>query len=93
MIDDSIKIKDPASTLYFGFNWEGWLTDGEIITSASLTTTASGLTITGSYITSACVIFLASGGEAQKRYPVVCRIATSGSQIEERTMKIDVKNR
>ena len=93
MIDNSIKIKDPASSLYFGFNWAGWLNGDEVITSGSLTTAASGLTITGSYVTSACVIFLASGGEVGKRYPIVCRIATNGSQIEERTMKIDVRNR
>lgn len=92
-IEDSIKTKDPAETISFGFDWSELLTQsGEVILSHTLTTSASGLTLTNDYHTSASVIFLASGGQASKRYPVVCTISTSGSQIIERTMKIDVKN-
>ena len=95
-IEDSIKIKDPSSTVAFGFDWSDWLAEGETIFSHSLATSASGLILTNDYHTSASVIFLASGGTAGQRYPVVCTITTSASpfgQIDERTMKIDVKNR
>ncbi len=95
-IEDSVKLKDPGATLAFGFDWSDWLATGETILSHTLTTSASGLTLTNDYHTSASVIFLASGGLAGQRYPVVCRITTSGSpfgQTDERTMKIDVRNR
>lgn len=95
-IEDSIKSKDPEETISFGFDWSDLLStygEGEVITSHTLTTSASGLILTNDYHTSASVIFLASGGETMKRYPVVCTITTTGSQIFERTMKIDVKNK
>lgn len=93
MIEDSIKIKAPDARLIFGFDWAAWLKDDEIITSGSLLISSSGITISGSYFTSASVIFIVSGGAAGNRYPITCRVATNGSQIDERTMKIDVKNR
>lgn len=93
MIEDSVKIKDADETLSFAFDWSEWLASGEIILSHALTTSASGIIITNDYHTSASVIFLASGGETGKRYPVICRISTSGSQVAERTLKLDIKNR
>lgn len=93
MIEDSIKLKDPQSTLIFGFDWSEWLADNETILTHTLTTSASGLVLTNDYHTSASVIFLASGGTVGHRYPIICTITTSASQVEERTMKIDVKNR
>lgn len=93
MIEDSIKIKDSDATLFFAFDWSEWLPENETIISYTLTTSASGLTITDDYHTSGSVIFLASGGVAGKRYPITCRIETSGSQIDERTLKLDIKNR
>lgn len=95
MAEDSIKIKTPSATLVFGFDWSTWLNDGETITNHTLSTTASGLILTNDYHTSGSVIFFASGGVTGQRYRVVCRITTSGSpsQTDERTLKIDVKNR
>ena len=95
MIEDSIKIKSPDATVVFAFDWRDWLASGETIATHTLNTSACGLILTNDYHTSASVIFLASGGVAGQRYPIVCRITTSGSpnQIDERSIKIDVKNR
>lgn len=93
MISDSIKIKDPDETLAFGFSWLDWLADDETIISHDLSVSGSDLTIANDYHTSASVIFLASGGITGTRYPVLCTVTTSASQIAQRTMKIDVKNR
>ena len=93
MTDDSIKIKDPQANLFYGFDWGDWLSPNEIISAHTLSVSASQLVITNDYHTTGSVIFLASGGDVGKRYLITCRIETTGSQIDERTMKIDVKNR
>jgi len=93
MIDDSIKIKDPDETLAFGFSWEDWLSEDEIILNHEISSSGSELVITNDYHTSSSVIFLASGGVNRTRYSVLCTIETSASQIAQRTMKIDIKNR
>ena len=93
MTDDSIKTKDPQAKLFYGFDWGDWLSPNEIISAHTLSVSASQLVITNDYHTTGSVIFLASGGDVGKRYLITCRIETTGSQIDERTMKIDVKNR
>lgn len=98
MISDNInKIKDPQSTLIFGFDWGDWLEGDEVIDDHTIivdsgSTIENGLVVTGDYHTDTQVRFLASGGVLGTIHYVVCRI-TSGSQIEERTMKIHIKNR
>lgn len=97
-IEDSVKLKDPQDTIALGFDWSDLIASGlykdDVINSYTLSTTASGITITNDYNTSASVIFFASGGEAGKRYNVVCTIVTTpGGETIERTMKIDVRNR
>ena len=93
MIDDSIKIKDPQASLFYGFDWSEWLSPNEVIKSHDITVSGSQLLITNDYHTSASVIFLASGGELGKRYLVTCQIETTGSQVDDRTIKIDIRNR
>ena len=98
MISDNInKIKDPQSTLIFGFDWGDWLTGDDVIEAHTIIVDGGadiegGLVITGDYHTDTQVRFLASGGVLGTIHNVVCRIE-SGSQIEERTMKIHIKNR
>lgn len=86
--------KDPDARLLYGFDWSDWLASGETITSASITTD---LTYeTPNILSSGSVVVWISGGTAGLRYPVACKIQTSGpsgSAIDERTIKIDIKNR
>jgi len=95
---DNVKIKDPHARLPFAFNWSDWLSDWEEIESYEITISPSAVTGSlvneGAIISSGCVVFILSGGTPKTRYNVACRITTSGSSyIDERTMKIDVKNR
>ena len=89
----NVKNKDPNATLDFKFNWDGWLSTGETII-GQVITTASGITSAStSIIASACVVTWLIGGTSGHRYDVACKITTSASRIDERTMRIDVKNR
>lgn len=90
--------KDPHAKLDYGFNWSDWLKPGETITdnysvtAASLVTGGS-VTVESYSRTSSSVIVWISGGNPGFRYPVSCLIETTENRIDERTIKIDVKNR
>lgn len=85
-------IKDPNATLDFGFDWSEWLESGETISSYVLYV-GSGLTKVSDVNTSGSVIVWLSSGSAGNRYTVACQITTTSGRIDERTIKIDVKNR
>lgn len=89
---DNVFTKDPNATLDFGFDWSQWLKDGDFITSYTVTT-ACGINKPADMNTSASVIVWLSGGTSGSRYGVTCTINTSGSRIDQRTIKIDVKER
>jgi len=91
----NVYIKDANATLDFGFDWSQWLSAGETILSYALTLdegitkVADGSTTTGSVI-----VWLSSGSPGQ-RYSVACKITTSSSpsRIDERTIKLDIRER
>lgn len=85
--------KDPHATLDYGFNWSEWLDTGEVITGYTINTSPCGIVNEYSTSTSGCVIVWLSSGSVGQRYSVSCLIETSGSRIDERTIKIDVRNR
>lgn len=90
---DNVFIKDPNATLDYGFDWSQWLDYGETITDFIITN-GSGITNVYDMSTSSgSVIVWLSGGTVGIRYPVACKITTSGSRIDERTIKIDVRER
>ena len=88
------KIKSVGSDLDFGFNFTDWLAEGETITDAEVV--SEGLTITNILIIDGFVTFYASGGEDNTWYDVLCTITTDATpkpRIDERTMRIYVKQR
>lgn len=92
-MSDNVFIKDPASLLDYGFDWSQWLDYGETITDFTIT---NGSGITNVYdmsTTSGSVIVWLSGGTVGQRYTVACLIETSGSRVDERSIKIDIRNR
>lgn len=89
---DNVFTKDPHATLDYGFNWSDWLETGESISSYTITS-ACGITKASDSNTSASVIVWLSGGAVGTRYDVACKITTNKNRIDERTIKIDVKNR
>jgi hypothetical protein len=90
---DNVFIKDPNATLDYGFDWSRWLDTGEVISDFVIT---NGSGITNVYDTSTVsgsVIVWLSGGTVGTRYPIACMITTSASRIDERTIKIDIRDR
>ena len=88
----NLFIKDPNAALDFGFDWSQWLDSGEVISTYVLSVD-SGLTKISDMNTSGSVIVWLSSGSPGYRYNVACKITTSSGRIDERTIKIDVKNR
>jgi hypothetical protein len=90
----NVFTKDPDATLDYGFDWSQWLNDGEIITEYTITTSPCGIVdIYNTSTTAGSVIVWLSSGSVGTRYSVGCLIETSGSRIDERTIKIDVRDR
>jgi len=94
MADNNVFKKDPDATLDFGFDWTEWLSEGELISSASVTISASSLTkLSESFTSTGSVIVWVSGGTSGSRYSLTCQITSSDNRIDQRTMKIDVQDR
>jgi hypothetical protein len=96
-------IKDPNAVLDFKFDFaaltngsgtSNWLATGETISTATVTAD-TGLTVDSSSITdtSTSVTVWLSGGTANTDYDVLCRIVTSASRTDDRTMVIKVRQR
>ena len=85
-------VKDPDAVLDYAFDWSDWLATGETISSHTITT-ETGLTKDSDSESSGVVTVWLSGGTAGEDYDVACKIVTSASRTDERTMTIRVKNR
>ena len=99
----SIFLKDPNAVLDYKFDWKAetngngdsdWLASGETISSKTVTV-PDGITkdsdAPGDTDTSVTVWL--SGGTAGVDYEIACKIATSLSRTDERTIKIQVRER
>ena len=95
--------KDPEAVLDYKFDFANttnggdkpdWLESGETISTRTVTVD-SGITKDSDSITDAgtSVTVWLSGGTAGQNYKVVCRIVTSASRTDERTMIIQVRER
>jgi len=99
----SIFLKDPDSTLDYKFDWAAlangsgstnWLDTDETISTRTVTVD-TGITKKSDAITDedTSVTVWLSGGTDKVDYEVACKIETSASRIDERTMKIQVRER
>jgi hypothetical protein len=86
--------KDPEAVLDYKFDWSSWLATGETISSKTVTV-GSGLTEDSSSITdtNTSVTIWLSGGTTDTDYSVECKIVTSDSRIDERSITIRVRER
>ena len=85
-------IKDPDAVLDFAFDWSSWLAESETINTYTVTV-ESGLTKDSDSQANGKVTVWLSGGTAGNWYTVACRIVTSASRTDERTMRIRVEER
>jgi hypothetical protein len=85
-------IKDPDATLDYGFRFESWLETGETI-AASTWTVPDGITKESDNFTDDQTIIWLSGGTAGETYTLTNSIATSSLRIDDRSLRIKIKNR
>jgi hypothetical protein len=83
--------KDADAVLDYEFDWTAWLTDGETI--ASHVVTVTGVTLDETTASDTAVVAWVSAGTAGTTATIACRITTSASRIDERTISLRVLNR
>lgn len=76
----------------FNFDWERELASGEVITTATVTSTPAGLTIGTPTTQDAVVQIRVSGGSAATVYSVTCKIDTNQGNTLELCGKLEVIN-
>lgn len=84
--------KDPDSVIDYGCDFTEWLDEGETIDSSTWLP-VSGLTLTYSANTGYITGITVTGGEVGKRYILTNRVTTTDGRIEERSMRIVVKQK
>lgn len=85
-------IKDPDAVLDYVFDWTDWLDAGETI-SSHVITVETGITKDSDSESGGLVTVWLSGGTVDSYYIVSCKIVTSDSRTEERSMRIQVSER
>ena len=99
----SIFLKDPDAKLDYKFDWKAstngsgdtdWLDTDETISTKTVTVD-SGITKESDALadTNTSVVVWLSGGTAGVDYEVACKIITSASRTDERTIKIQARER
>ena len=99
----SIFLKDPNAALDYKFDWKAltngngdsdWLDSDETISTYTITV-GTGLTkdSDAKADTNTSVVVWLSGGTAGVDYEVACKIVTSASRTDERTIKIQARER
>ena len=81
--------KDPDAVLDFLFDWSQWLLFNETISSYTVTPD-SGLTVDSTSQSNSVVAVWLSGGTVGKTYELKCKILTSMSRTDKRTMIIEI---
>ena len=84
-------LKDPDAVLDYAFDWSSWLASGETISTKTLT--GSGVTVDSSSESEGVVTAWISGGTAGQTATVACKIVTSASRTDERTIKLKIQER
>lgn len=86
--------KDPEALLDYPIDWgtDGWL-GADTITGTPVWTVPSGLTLAAQSNTTTIATVWLSGGAAGVEYIVECKITTAGGRIDERSIRIIVRER
>lgn len=86
-------LKDPDATLDYTFDWSDWLDEGETITTSDVT--VSGVVLESAALAGAFVTAWVSGGTAEQRASVTCKVTTSNvpPRIDQRTIYLLIAER
>lgn len=85
-------LKDANAVLDWEFDWSDWLDAGETISSHTMTV-GTGLVKDSSANSTTAVTVWLSGGTSGTTYTVTCRVVTSASRTDERSIAIAVTDR
>jgi hypothetical protein len=85
MADRFIKV--PGATKDYEWDWTGWLTTDEVISSVTITPD-TGITVDSYSNTNSKVIAWLSGGSANVDYEIVCHIDTNQGRTDEKSIYI-----
>lgn len=89
-------LKDPDATLPFAVDWSAWLTnEGDTAASVAWLVPA-GLTQVSNpaptFASGKATVWL-SGGTAGTDYLVTCRMTTTGGRVDDRSIRIQIRDR
>ena len=84
---------DPNARLDYAWDWTAWLTDGETITSHTITVTTGDVTVESSSVIGGAVVAWVTGGTVPTDAKVTCHITTSAGRQDDRTRTLMVRDR
>lgn len=85
--------KDPDATLDYSVDWSAQLDDGDTITASSWPEVDDGITVDSHEHTDTAAVVWVSGGTAGTTYALTNRITTAGGRIDDRTIRLKIKER
>ena len=85
-------VQDPQAVIQRTFDWTSWLSDGETITTATVTAD-TGFTVANVTHDDTTVTFTGSGGTAGQRYKITCHVVTTAGEENDKTLTIDIADR
>lgn len=87
-------VKDPDAKLDYSIDWSSWLPAGDTISAVAWT--ATGVTVSASpapsHASGIATVWL-EGGTKGEDATVTCRVTTTAGRIDDRTIRISVRER
>lgn len=83
---------DPDAFLDYTWDWAQWLPDGDTIVGAEILT-PDGITSSIEGFNATTVTTFLAGGEGGFSYVVTCRVTTQDGRVDDRSIKLKVKER
>lgn len=84
--------KDPQAKLDYGLDWSAWLGD-DTITASDWVAEPAGLALSGFAHDKKKTSVYAAGGQAGSAYLLRNQVSTAAGRIDERSIKLKVKER
>ena len=84
--------KDPNARLDYGFDWSTWLGD-DTITASEWSSSPADLLLSGAAFGAKTTSTYAAGGDVGTSYVLTNRITTTAGRVDERSIKVKVKER
>lgn len=98
MAVEPFAYKDPDAVLAYGFDWTNWLESGDSVSSVAVAVTAptgdsTPIVVDSSGVSGAVTSATLSAGTVGNEYLIRFRMTTANSLVDDRTIRIYVKER